>query len=219
MPIVSVHNLSKDFFGKKVLHAINLSLYGGKIYGMIGPNGAGKTTLMKTILGYLTYKGEILIAPNVSISYVPENIVFYDYLTGEQAINLFADIHGYHKDNYKDRFIEYAKILKYQDEKKFIKEHSKGNLRKLMLLQALVAPCNLLLLDEPFSGLDPLAIERLIQLFHSNIQEERTILINTHLFEYAKILCDELFFIEHGQIIKQTTKDNFSDIDLAEIFD
>lgn len=217
--ILKIHNLSKHIGEEQILDSISLTLKKGEIYGLLGPNGAGKTSLMRSILSYTSYQGEIIKRKESRVVYVPEVLSFYDYLTGEQAVHLLTNIQGYEINKVLKEFEHNANVLKYYDKKKMIKEHSKGNLRKLMLLQAMSVECDLLLLDEPFSGLDPLTVERLISLLCTFARKsECAILINTHLLESAKKMCDELFFIENGKIIKQISKLDFANIDLDEIF-
>ena len=156
----------------------------------------------------------------VRLCYIPEVIRFYDYLTGEEAVRLITFLHGYDAEAMFDKFNVYARKLDYSDSQKLIKEHSKGNLRKLMLLQALSVDNDLMLLDEPFSGLDPMTVEKFIDcLLSLRQQRECTILINTHLFDAAKRLCDRLFFIDTGKIVADVPREEYGAIELTDIFE
>lgn len=224
--VLKLIDVSKRYGNFDALVSVNIAVERGQISGLIGPNGAGKTTLMKVILAYVQYEGVVEFngKPNdrggISISYIPEIINFYDYLTGEQALRLITYLQGHDVGEILSLFYSYAKHLGYSDQNKLIKEHSKGNLRKLMLLQALASSNNILLLDEPFSGLDPMTVDRVIDCLRA--MRERTgctILINTHLFDAAKRLCDNLYFIQNGKIICDIRDPMHQDIDLNKLFD
>ena len=224
-PLLKLINISKRYGNFDALSNVNVTIERGRISGLIGPNGAGKTTLMKVILSYVQYEGVVEFngKPNgretISISYIPEIINFYDYLTGEQAVKLITYLQGRNEKVVMPSFYSYAKHLGYSDYNKLIREHSKGNLRKLMLLQALVSPNDILLLDEPFSGLDPMTVEKLIDCL-SDLREKTgcTILINTHLFDAAKRLCDNLYFIQNGKIIDDVHSSRYQNINLCKLF-
>lgn len=217
--MINIQHLTKKYKKKYALQDINLCLDPGKIYGLIGENGAGKTTLIKAILGFINYTGNISIEKyqNNSISYVPEVINFYDYLTGFESVKLITKLQGKNFDEMIVNFRRYAKEIDYFDEEKLIKQHSKGNLRKLFLLQSFSADFNLLLLDEPFSGLDPIVTEKMKKFF-INKKKETTILLSTHLFEVAKTICDEMIFIKNGKILCQIPKASFSEINLVQLY-
>lgn len=222
---LELKDVSKLYQEVEALRDVNLSVGRGAICGLIGPNGSGKTTLMKVILGYVQYRGRVMFngkdtREGVRLCYIPEVIRFYDYLTGEEAVRLITFLHGYDAEAMFDKFNVYARKLDYSDSQKLIKEHSKGNLRKLMLLQALSVDNDLMLLDEPFSGLDPMTVEKLIDcLLSLRQQRECTILINTHLFDAAKRLCDRLFFIDTGKIVADVPREEYGAIELTDIFE
>lgn len=225
IPILKLINVSKQYGNFEALTGINMTIEKGQISGLIGPNGAGKTTLMKVILSYVQYEGIVEFngksndREGISISYVPEVINFYDYLTGEQTIRLITYLQGHNVDEALFLFYSYARCLGYCDQNKLIREHSKGNLRKLMLLQALISSNDILLLDEPFSGLDPMTVEKVLDCL-SALREKNgcTILINTHLLDVAKRLCDNLYFIGGGKIIGEIHCSRYQDIDLNKLF-
>lgn len=217
--ILQISNLNKSYKHDIVLNNISLQLQEGKIYGLIGTNGAGKTTLIKAILGFIKYTGKISISDRVSaLSYVPEIIKFYDYLTGLQAVKLITSLQGQDIDQVIKNFHEKAQKIDYFDHNKLIKQHSKGNLRKLMLLQAFSVNTDLIILDEPFSGLDPLVTTKLNYLFEEKKQTGATILLSTHLFEMAKKICDVLIFIKNGNILDVINKEKYENIKLIDIF-
>lgn len=222
---LELKDVSKLYQEVEALRDVNLSVGRGAICGLIGPNGSGKTTLMKVILGYVQYRGRVMFngkdtREGVRLCYIPEVIRFYDYLTGEEAVRLITFLHGYDAEAMFDKFNVYARKLDYSDSQKLIKEHSKGNLRKLMLLQALSVDNDLMLLDEPFSGLDPMTVEKFIDcLLSLRQQRECTILINTHLFDAAKRLCDRLFFIDTGKIVADVPREEYGAIELTDIFE
>lgn len=224
-PLLKLINVSKRYGSFDALNNVDITIERGQISGLIGPNGAGKTTLMKVILSYVQYEGVVEFngKPDdreaISISYIPEIINFYDYLTGEQVVKLITYLQGRNAKEVIPSFYLYAKQLGYSDYNKLIREHSKGNLRKLMLLQALASLSDILLLDEPFSGLDPMTVEKLIDCL-SAVREKTgcTILINTHLFDAAKKLCDNLYFIQDGKIIDDVHSSMYQNINLCKLF-
>lgn len=225
IPILKLINVSKQYGSFDALTSIDMTIEKGQISGLIGPNGAGKTTLMKVILSYVRYEGVVEFngksndREGISISYIPEIINFYDYLTGEQTIRLINYLQGRDVEEILFSFYSYAQHLGYSDQNKLVREHSKGNLRKLMLLQALISSNDILLLDEPFSGLDPMTVEKVIDCLSALRKKNNcTILINTHLLDAAKRLCDNLYFIQAGEIIGDVHSSMYQDIDLKKLF-
>lgn len=225
VPVLRLVDVSKRYGDFKALDHVDMTIGKGQISGLIGPNGSGKTTLMKVILSYVHYQGVVefngrLDRGQLSLGYIPEIIDFYDYLTGHQAVRLIASLHGYDVDQVLSSIHSYAKILGYSDQNKLIREHSKGNLRKLMLLQTLASPNDILLLDEPFSGLDPMTVEKVIDcLLTLRDNTGCMVLINTHLFDAAKRLCDNLFFIQNGKIIREVQNFDYKNIILNKLFE
>jgi ABC-2 type transport system ATP-binding protein len=219
--IIKICHLTKNYKGVIALNDICLKLEKRKIYGLIGENGSGKTTLIKAILGFIKYSGEIVFEDRneLSISYVPEVINFYDYLTGIEAIKLITKLQEKNIEEMLCKFEKIASDIDYRDGNKLIRQHSKGNLRKLMLLQSFSIHSDLLLLDEPFSGLDPIVIEKIKPLFLKKKEENTTLLLSTHLFDVAKTVCDELIFVKNGTLLSQVPKESYSQIKLIELFD
>ena len=224
VPFLRLIDVSKKYRNVEALRDVNLSIERRHIYGLIGPNGAGKTTLMKVILDYVQYKGRVEFdgkadRTGVSINYIPEVINFYDYLTGEQAARLITYLQGRDVKQMLAAFHSYAKQLDYHDYNKLVREHSKGNLRKLMLLQSMAVANDVMLLDEPFSGLDPMTVDKVIDcLLSIKTETGCTILINTHLLDAAKRLCDGLYFIKGGRIIGEARRPEYDGINLVEMF-
>ena len=224
MPILNIISVSKRYRNCQALLNINLSLEKGTISGLIGPNGSGKTTLMKIILSHIEYDGKVEFngsseRDNISISYIPEVINSYEYLTGDQTAKLMYSLQGHNDRDLLRRFCKYSKLLEYNDHSKLIKEHSKGNLRKLFLSYALATSSDIILLDEPFSGLDPMTVENVIDCLAAIRNEKSScILINTHILDAAKKSCDNLYFIKAGNIINFVEKSMYSDINLKKIF-
>jgi ABC-2 type transport system ATP-binding protein len=178
--IVNLKHITKKYRDTIALNDVSLNLEQGKVYGLIGENGSGKTTLIKAILGFIHYSGDITIENrnNDSISYVPEVISFYDYLTGIESIKLITKLQGKDIDEMLYLFRKNALEIDYFDEQKLIKQHSKGNLRKLLLLQSFSTHSDLMLLDEPFSGLDPIVTEKIKLFFIRKKEENATILLS-----------------------------------------
>jgi ABC-2 type transport system ATP-binding protein len=219
--IVNINHVTKKYKDVIALCNVCLRLEKGKIYGLIGENGSGKTTLIKAILGFIKYSGEIILENknDISISYVPEIINFYEYLTGLESVKLITKLQEKSIDEMLYNFEKNASDIDYRDGHKLIKQHSKGNLRKLMLLQSFSTHSDLLLLDEPFSGLDPIVMEKIKPLFLKKKEENATILLSTHLFDVAKTICDELIFVKNGTLLDKIPKEFYSQIKLIELFD
>ena len=193
----------------------------GEIYGFIGHNGAGKSTTIKSIVGALGFeRGDILI-DGISIknqpveckkllAYVPDNPDVYDYLTGIQYINFVCDVFGMGKER-NERIKKYAEL--FQIEKNLgdlISSYSHGMRQKLVLISALVHNPKLLVLDEPFVGLDPIASHRLKELMKELCDNGGAIFFSTHVLEVAEKLCDRVGIIKGGKLVKEGTMEEIA---------
>ena len=216
--MIVLHNLRKTYSGKLVLKGINHTFKKNKIYGIVGPNGAGKTTLMKCMLGLLVYDGMIVFEDKeMSYSYMPETINVYGYLKGVELIELFAKVQGLNWAFLLNNFEILSIKLNYHDREKLVSQHSKGNLRKLMLIYALSTKKSVAFLDEPFSGLDPISVELLKRIL-PEYKKGSTIILNTHFFDTAKEICDEIVFLNNGEVINVTDREHINAIDLIQLY-
>lgn len=230
--MLAIKNLSKSYSkGKNAVDDISIEVKPGEIFGFIGHNGAGKTTTIKAIVGILDFeKGTILINGNDikrepmkckrDIAYIPDNPDLYNYLTGIQYLNFIGDIFEVSK-------LEREKLIKrygdaFEITKNFgdlISSYSHGMKQKLALISALIHKPKLLILDEPFVGLDPKAAHTLKVIMREICDKGGAIFFSTHVLEVAEKLCDKVAIIKLGKIVALgTTEQIKGDGSLEEIF-
>lgn len=209
-----VNNLKKTYDGKKyVVDNVNLEIENGQIFAFVGHNGAGKTTTIKSIVGILDFEqGEIsLNGLNLKddettfkkqIAYIPDNPNLYENLTGIAYLNFISDIYDLNKAEVKED------ILKYADEFEIrgrlsdqIKSYSHGMKQKLALISAFIRKPKLLILDEPFVGLDPSAAFKTKEMMRNLTRSGSIIFFSTHILEVAEKLCDRVAIIKDGKIV------------------
>lgn len=208
-----INNFSKTYKGgKKAVDNINLQVKAGDIFGFIGHNGAGKSTTIKSVVGVLDYEeGEILVdghsikkEPVICkkvIAYIPDNPDLYEHLTGIQYLNFIADIFGI------SAAIREEKIKKYADAFEItgnlgdlVSSYSHGMKQKLAIISAVIHDPKLLVLDEPFVGLDPKAAVVLKKIMHELCALGSAIFFSTHMLDVAEKLCNKVAMIHHGKI-------------------
>ncbi len=194
---------------KKVLHGVSFSVEKGAVVGLLGPNGAGKTTTIKSILGITPIEsGEILIfgkklskKTKARLGYLPEAPYFYDYLTGEEILLSFS---RFYTGVSRDRIEEVLSLVGLsQASKKRIKTYSKGMLQRLGLAQAIVHEPELVILDEPMSGLDPIGRREFREIINRLRQEGKTILFSSHILQDVEMICDRVVMLYGGRVIKE----------------
>lgn len=214
MSILEIRELSKTYKGgTKAVDNLSLSVEAGDIFGFIGPNGAGKSTTIRSIVGILDFEeGDIFIdgmsvkfnpvASKAVIAYMPDNPDLYEHLTGIGYLNFIADIFGV---SGKDRE---ADIKKYGDEFEItpnfgdmISSYSHGMKQKLAIISALIHHPKLMILDEPFVGLDPKASLALKKLMHELCDEGGAVFFSTHVLDVAQKLCNKVAMIDHGKLV------------------
>jgi len=219
MNIISTKNLSKEYssksFSKEKILALNnfsFEVESGEIFGILGPNGAGKTTLIKILLG-ITHrtKGEIKIfdkeisdeSYKKKIGYLPENHKFPSYLTGEQVLTFFGKLSGMNNNDVKNKSDEYLKLVdmeKWRSTK--IKKYSKGMLQRLGLAQSMLNSPELIFLDEPTDGVDPIGRKEIRDILCSLKKEGKTIFLNSHLLSEVELICDKVAILNKGTLVK-----------------
>ena len=212
--MLEIKNFSKEYSkGKKAVDNISLTVNSGEIFGFIGHNGAGKTTTIKSIVGILEFsEGDILIdSKSIKknpieckkvMAYIPDNPDIYEALTGIQYLNFIADIYKVSKEQreelirlYGDRF----ELTPYLGD--LISSYSHGMKQKLAVISALIHKPKLLILDEPFVGLDPKASHTLKEIMRELCNEGSAIFFSTHVLEVAEKLCDKIAIIKDGKIV------------------
>jgi len=220
MCLVSIKNLSKTYKGgKRAVDGVSLEIARGEIYGFIGHNGAGKTTTLKCLTGILDFEeGEITIDGHSIqkepiqckqiMAYIPDNPDLYENLTGIQYLNFHADIFGVDKLAREARIKEYAdafELLTALGDQ--ISSYSHGMKQKLALISALIHEPTLLVLDEPFVGLDPKAAHTLKEMLKALCTKGGAVFFSTHVLEVAEKLCDKIAIIRGGKLVAQGTTD------------
>lgn len=211
--VLKIENLSGGYNRKKIIENINIEVPKGSITALIGLNGAGKSTTIKHILGLLLpMDGEIKVNGitirennekyRKSISYIPESPVLYDELTLEEHINLTAMAYGLNMKEAWEKADVLLKLFKLSDKKKFFPVHfSKGMKQKVMIICSFLVEPNLYIIDEPFLGLDPIAINDLINLMCEKRDNGASILMSTHILATAEKYCDNFIIIHEGKIL------------------
>ena len=211
--VLKIENLSGGYNRKKIIENINIEIPKGSITALIGLNGAGKSTTIKHILGLLRpMDGEIKVNGitirennekyRKSISDIPESPVLYDELTLEEHINLTAMAYGLNMKEAWEKADVLLKLFKLSDKKKFFPVHfSKGMKQKVMIICSFLVEPNLYIIDEPFLGLDPIAINDLINLMCEKRDNGASILMSTHILATAEKYCDNFIIIHEGKIL------------------
>lgn len=215
--MLEIKNLSKNYGDRKALDNLSLKIENGEIYGFIGHNGAGKTTTVKCVVGILDFsEGSIFIdGKNIKedpigckkeIAYIPDNPDLYNFMTGVEYLNFIGSIFGLTKAQLDERVEEYATVFEIKDDlANAISEYSHGMKQKLAIISALIHNPKLLIMDEPFVGLDPIASHRLKEIMRSICSNGGAIFFSTHVLEVAERLCDKIAIIKGGKLIKSGT--------------
>lgn len=212
--MLHIEHLTKTYGDKRAVDDLTLRIAPGEIYGFIGHNGAGKTTTLKCIAGILRFDtGEIVIdghsvkeAPlecKKRIAYIPDNPDLYDFMTGIQFLNFIADIFGIDAGTREERIAKYAASFELtEDLAQPIAAYSHGMKQKLAMIAAWLHAPKLILMDEPFVGLDPKASHLLKTMMRAFCDEGGAIFFSTHVLEVAEKLCDKVAIIKNGRLVK-----------------
>lgn len=211
------NKLTKLFSRKKItaLNEVSLAVEQGIIFGLLGPNGAGKTTLVKILLGVLfptTGNASLLGRPvndvrvKEKIGYLPENHNYPDFLTGGEILDFYAKLAGVEKKRRlqnKARILELVEMTEWQDTK--IKKYSKGLRQRLGLAQAMINDPQLLFLDEPTDGVDPIGRKHIRDILIHLKEQGKTIFLNSHLLSEVEMICDQVAILDKGRLIHTGT--------------
>ena len=212
--MLQIEHLTKTYGEKKAVDDLSLHILPGEIYGFIGHNGAGKTTTLKSVAGILRFDaGEIRIAGTSirtdplackrKLAYIPDNPDLYDYMTGIQYLNFIANIFGVSAADRLVRIRELAERFELtNDLAQPIAAYSHGMKQKLAILAALLHAPKLILMDEPFVGLDPLASHQLKQTMRAFCDAGGAIFFSTHVLEVAEKLCDQVAILRQGRLVR-----------------
>ena len=229
--MLRIEHLTKTYGEKKAVDDLSLHIAPGEIYGFIGHNGAGKTTTLRSVAGILQFDaGEITIggvsvredplACKKQIAYIPDNPDLYDYMSGIQYLNFIADVFAVPAAIRKDRIAKYAAIFELTDDlAQPISAYSHGMKQKLAIISAWLHAPKLILMDEPFVGLDPKASHLLKGMMRELCDAGGAIFFSTHVLEVAEKLCDKVPIIKGGRLIRSGTMEEVKgDDSLEEVF-
>ena len=229
--MLKIENLTKTYGHKKAGDDLSLHIESGSIYGFIGHNGAGKTTTLKAIVGIMNFdSGDIYIdgksikkdalACKKIMAYIPDNPDLYEYLTGIKYLNFICDVYGVDQEKRTERIKKYSDMFELSDSLgEVISAYSHGMKQKLAIIAALVHEPKLIIMDEPFVGLDPKATHLLKQLMRQMCDQGAAIFFSTHVLEVAEKLCDKIAIIKAGKlIVSGNTQDVIGDESLEDVF-
>ena len=226
-----IQHLTKCYGEKKAVDDLSLHIAAGEIYGFIGHNGAGKTTTLKSVVGILQFdEGEITIdghsiqadplACKREMAYIPDNPDLYDFMTGIKYLNFVADIFGVGAAERQERIRKYADAFELtEDLAQPIAAYSHGMKQKLAIIAAWLHQPKLIIMDEPFVGLDPKASHLLKGMMREVCDQGGAIFFSTHVLEVAEKLCDKVAIIKGGKLIRSGTMEEVKgDDSLEEVF-
>lgn len=215
--MLKIEHLTKQYGDKKAVDDLSLHIKPGEIYGFIGHNGAGKTTTLKSVVGVLQFdSGEITVdgcsikqdplAGKKRIAYIPDNPDLYEFMTGIQYLNFVADIFGVSARDRQARIHKYAEQFEIEkDLAEPLSAYSHGMKQKLAIISALIHDPKLVIMDEPFVGLDPKASHLLKGIMREICDNGGAIFFSTHVLEVAEKLCDKVAIIKDGKLIRSGT--------------
>lgn len=217
MHVIETNELSKTFSRGKItaLNEVSISVEQGIIFGLLGPNGAGKTTIIKILLGILfpTSGRATLLGRRVNdshakekIGYLPENHRYPDFLKGGDLLDYFARFAGVEKSRRVKNKAELLKLVNMEKwENTKLKKYSKGMLQRLGLAQAMINDPELLFLDEPTDGVDPIGRKEIRDVLLRLKEEGKTIFVNSHLLSEVEMICDQVAILDKGKLIRTGT--------------
>lgn len=229
--MLKIQHLTKVYGTKKAVDDLSLHIQSGEIYGFIGHNGAGKTTMLKSVVGILQFdSGEIYIngksikedplGCKSDTAYIPDNPDLYDYMSGIKYLNFVADIFGINEKERNERIHKYADMFEItSDLAQPISAYSHGMKQKLAIISAWIHSPKLIIMDEPFVGLDPKASHLLKEMMREVCDNGGAIFFSTHVLEVAEKLCDKVAIIKGGKLIRSGTIEEVKgDDSLEEVF-
>ena len=229
--MLKIEHLTKSYGEKKAVDDLSLHIAPGEIYGFIGHNGAGKTTTLKSVVGIQQFdQGEIFVggvsmqkdplACKKQLAYIPDNPDLYEYMTGIQFLNFIADIFGISVQERQERIHNYADRFELTDDlAQSIAAYSHGMKQKLAIIAAWIHQPKLIVMDEPFVGLDPKAAHLLKGMMREICDQGGAIFFSTHVLEVAEKLCDKIAIIKAGRLIRFGTMEEVKgDDSLEDVF-
>ncbi len=228
--MLEIRNLTKNYGEKRAVDNLSLTIEPGEIYGFIGHNGAGKTTTLKACVGLIGFDGGDIIINGVSvksdplqtkrdIAYIPDNPDLYDFLTGIKYLNFIADVFGVGDERNERISTISEKLGLKQDLASPISSYSHGMKQKLAIIAAYLHSPKLIIMDEPFVGLDPVASHTLKEMMREHCEAGGAIFFSTHVLDVAEKLCDKVAIIKSGRlVVAGKMEDIKGDDSLEEVF-
>ena len=230
--MIEIKNVSKSYDGKKkALDDISFKINNGEIFAFIGHNGAGKTTMIKSIIGILNFdEGDILINDKSikkepieckkMMAYVPDNPDLYENMKAINFINFICDMYEVSEEDRKERILKYSKLFEIDDKlNDDISSFSHGMKQKVAIIASLAHDPDILIMDEPFVGLDPKAVYDMKEIMKKMVNNGKTIFFSTHILDVAEKICDRVAIIKDGRIVKVgKMKDIKGDESLEQVF-
>lgn len=229
--MLEIRNLTKTYGDKKAVDDLSVTIGAGEIYGFIGHNGAGKTTTIKASCGLIDFDGGEIFVDGISvkenpleckkrIAYIPDNPDLYEFMSGIKYLNFVADIYGVSKKDREDKIGRYADVFGLTaDLSQPVSAYSHGMKQKLAIIAALIHSPRLMLMDEPFVGLDPKAAHILKGIMREICQNGGAIFFSTHVLEVAEKLCDKIAIIKNGKlVISGATEEVIGNASLEDVF-
>lgn len=229
--MLKIEHLTKKYGEKKAVDDLSLQIKPGEIYGFIGHNGAGKTTTLKSCCGILQFDSGDIFIDGISVkenpigckrklAYIPDNPDLYEFMTGIQYLNFVADIFGVSAADRKYRIRRYADAFELTaDLAQPISAYSHGMKQKLAIISALIHQPKLIIMDEPFVGLDPKASHLLKSIMRDLCGKGSAIFFSTHVLEVAEKLCDKVAIIKGGKLVRSGTMEEVKgDTSLEDVF-
>ncbi|MBE7008188.1 MAG: ABC transporter ATP-binding protein [Ruminococcaceae bacterium] len=229
--MLNIEHLTKTYGEKKAVDDLSLHILPGEIYGFIGHNGAGKSTTIKSAVGILQFDAGTItvcgknilddpLACKRELAYIPDNPDLYEFMSGIKYLNFVADVFGVSADVRQERIRKYAELFELAgDLAQPISAYSHGMKQKLAIIAAWMHTPKLIVMDEPFVGLDPKASHLLKQMMREHCDAGGAIFFSTHVLEVAEKLCDKVAIIKQGRLVKAGTMDEVKgDDSLEEVF-
>jgi len=229
--MLNIEHLTKTYGTAKAVDDLSLRILPGEIYGFIGHNGAGKTTTLKSVVGILQFDNGTItingrsiqddpIACKREIAYIPDNPDLYPFMSGIKYLNFVADIYGIEPKVRQEKIRRYGDVFELTDDlAQPISAYSHGMKQKLAIISAWMHSPKLIIMDEPFVGLDPKASHTLKEMMREHCDNGGAIFFSTHVLEVAEKLCDKVAIIKQGRLIKAGTMEEVKgDDSLEEVF-
>ena len=229
--MLKITELTKKYGNNAAVDSLTLHIARGEVYGFIGHNGAGKTTTLRSVAGIQSFdSGTILIDGDEitkdpigckrKMAYIPDNPDLYDFMSGAQYLNFVSDIYGLGRDERAERIQKYSDMFGLtKDLGQSVSAYSHGMKQKLAVISAWIHEPRLILMDEPFVGLDPKASHTLKEMMREFCDRGGAIFFSTHVLEVAEKLCDKVAIIRQGRLVRSGTMDEVrGDESLEEVF-